>query len=100
MTDENRETRLSRAFVTLADTLTSDYDLVELLQTLVDTCTELLDTSAGGLLLADQQGRLQLLASTSEDADLVELLRFRVKSTRNDAAGQRRRFRPPLPRAA
>ena len=71
-----REGRLGRAFVSLADTLTSDYDLVELLQMLVDTCTELLDTTAGGLLLADPQGQLQLLASTSEDADLVELVQI------------------------
>ncbi len=72
----DREERLGRAFVTLADTLTSDYDLVELLQLLVETCTELLDTTAGGLLLADQQGNLQLLASTSEDADLVEVVQI------------------------
>lgn len=73
---EDREGRLGRAFVALADTLTSDYDLVELLQLLVDTCTDLLDTAGGGLLLADAQGRLQLVASTSEQADLVELVQI------------------------
>ena len=76
VSNEGREARLSRAFVALADTLTSDYDLVELLQMLIDTCTQVLNTTAGGLLLADQQGRLQLLASTSEDADLVELVQI------------------------
>ena len=72
MTAMSREARLNRAFVALADTLTSEFDLVELLQTLVDTCTDVLGVTAGGLLLADRAGQLQLLVSSSEDAGLVE----------------------------
>ena len=54
MVVQTREGRLASTFVTLADTLVADYDVVELLQTLVDACSELLDASAAGILLADE----------------------------------------------
>lgn len=71
---ETRERRLTAAFVTLADTLVVDYDVAELLQTLVDTCADLLDASAAGLLLADGDGTLAVIASTTEDGELVNLM--------------------------
>ena len=76
MTEQSREARLNAAFVALADTLTEDYDVVDLMHTLVQECTEILDAQAGGLMLADAEGELQLLASTSESADLVEVLQL------------------------
>ena len=76
MTDESREYALAKAFVSLADTLVADYDVVDLLQNLVDTSVNLLDSAAGGLLLADDLGVLTLVASTSEQTDLVELLQL------------------------
>lgn len=71
--DLSREARLNRTFVLLADSLTSDFDLVEVLQILVDACADLLDATAAGLMLADRSGRLQLMVSTSEAADVVEV---------------------------
>lgn len=71
-----REYELARAFVTLADTLVADYDVVDLLQNLVDTSVALLNSDAGGLLLADEYGALTLVASTSEETNLVELLQI------------------------
>jgi GAF domain-containing protein len=71
---ETRERRLTAAFVTLADTLVVGYDVAELLQTLVNTCADLLDASAAGLLLADGDGSLAVVASTTEDGDLVNLM--------------------------
>jgi GAF domain-containing protein len=71
-----RESRINAAFVAVADTLTSDFDVIELLNTLVVECTEILNVDAGGLMLADGSGRLQLMASTSEDADLVETMQL------------------------
>jgi len=71
-----REYELARAFVTLADTLVADYDVVDLLQNLVDTSVNLLDSTAGGLLLGDEFGVLTLVASTSEETSLVELLQI------------------------
>jgi len=76
MSEESREARLTAAFVTLADTLTTEYDVVDLLDLLVRECTEILDVEAGGLMLADSEGNLQLVASTSEQAELVEVMQL------------------------
>ena len=71
-----REQRINAAFVTLADTLIADYDVIDMLHTLVDVCRSLLDVDAGGLLLADENAELQLVASTSEQVGLVEILQL------------------------
>lgn len=76
MTTETRETKLSTAFVKLADTLVTDFDVVDLLHWLIEECTDILDTQAGGLMLVDAAGALQLVASTSEEAELVEVLQL------------------------
>jgi GAF domain-containing protein len=76
MSTVTRETRLNAAFVKLADTLIDDYDIVDLLHTLVEECTSIFDIQAGGLMLADSDGQLQLVASTSERADLVEIMQL------------------------
>ena len=67
---------MTAAFVTLADTLVAGYDVVDLLQTLVDTCADLLDASAAGLMLADPAGELAVVASTSEKSRLVETMQL------------------------
>ena len=74
MVEQTREEKLSRAFVTLADTLVADFDLVDLLQTLVDTCVDVLDATAAGLLLRTPSGALRVVVSTTEDAEFVELV--------------------------
>ena len=76
MTEPSREAKLSRAFVALADTLVADFDLIDLLQTLVDTCTDVLDTDAAGLLLKTDSGGLRVVVSTTEDAEFVELVQL------------------------
>jgi GAF domain-containing protein len=76
MSTIRREARLNAAFVKLADTLIDDYDVVDLLHTLVEECTAIFDVQAGGLMLADKDGQLQLVASTSEKADLVEIMQL------------------------
>jgi GAF domain-containing protein len=68
--------RLLETFVTLADTLIDDYDVVDLLQFLVDTCRDVLDTTAAGILLADARGDLEVVASTSEASRLVEMMQL------------------------
>jgi hypothetical protein len=68
-----REALLSRTFVTMADTLVGDFDLVDFLATLTERCVELFDAQAAGLMLADARGELQLMASSSERMRLLEL---------------------------
>ena len=80
MTELSREERLLQTFSILADTLVDDYDAVDLLQTLVDTCKELLDTAAAGILLANGDGDLELVASTSESSRLVEMMQLSAEA--------------------
>lgn len=76
MGELTREARLNSAFVRLADTLVEDYDVIDLLHTLMEECIGIMDTQAGGLLLADRTGILELVASTSESADIVEVMQL------------------------
>ena len=74
MAAESREGRLVTTFVTLADTIVASYDVVELLQKLVEACADILDASEAGILLAEPDGELSVVASTSERGSLVEML--------------------------
>jgi GAF domain-containing protein len=76
MSELSREQRLNSAFVAVADTLVDDYDIIDLLHTLVETCAGVLDVDAVGIMLADGDDRLQLLASTSEETDFVEIMQL------------------------
>jgi GAF domain-containing protein len=76
MDGTSREARISAAFVSVADTLTTEYDMVDLLHTLVSECAGILGMEAGGLMLVDGNGDLQLMTSTSEAADLVEVMQL------------------------
>ena len=80
MTDASRERRVSAAFVALTDTLVSDFDIVDLMHTLISSCIDLLDTDAGALLIADSDGDLQLMASSSEDVDQIEVVQLGAES--------------------
>lgn len=71
---EGREEWLARTFIELADTLVADFDVIELMSTLVDRCCELLEPSEVGLALADTQGQLRVLASSTERMRVLELI--------------------------
>ncbi|PZS38240.1 MAG: transcriptional regulator [Pseudonocardiales bacterium] len=71
-----REQLLSRAFVGLADTLVDDYDIIDLLDRLVCYSVELLAAEAIGIMLVDSRRNLQVVASSHEDADVMELMQL------------------------
>jgi transcriptional regulator with GAF, ATPase, and Fis domain len=54
--------------------MVDDLDVVEFLHRLVLRCVELLDCAEVGLLLADPSGSLQVMASSSERSDALEVL--------------------------
>lgn len=69
----SREQLLASTFVSLADTLVADFDVIDFLHTLVTRSVELLDADAAGIMLADQRGGLRVMASSAEEAHLLEL---------------------------
>ena len=74
MTTRSREDRLVETFVNIADSLVVDYDIVDLLQTLVDDCIDLFDASAAGILLVAPDGELEVVVSTDESSDFVSMV--------------------------
>jgi len=73
-----RERQLVETFVTLTDTLVAEYDVVDLLQSLVDNAAEMFDASAAGIMLADRQHHLEVIASTSERSNFLGLMQLEV----------------------
>ncbi|MGI8876717.1 MAG: ANTAR domain-containing protein [Egibacteraceae bacterium] len=68
-----RETSLSATLIELADTLVSDYDLLDFLDLLLERSTGVVAASAGGVMLTNGKAELQVLASTDERMRLMEL---------------------------
>src|SRR5680860_451079 len=77
MVTQTREGQLVETFVTLADTLVVGYDIVDLLQTLVEKCVPLFEASAAGILLSAGDDALEVVASTNERSRLLEILQLR-----------------------
>jgi hypothetical protein len=71
-----REQELSRTFAMLAGCLVEDYDIVDLLERLAEDCVRLFGVRAAGLMLSDQQGRLAVVASSSEETRLLEIFQL------------------------
>ena len=72
-----REERIVETFVELADTMVDNFDVIEFLHRLVERSMELLDCAEVGLLLANAAGSLQVMASSSERSEALELLQSR-----------------------
>jgi transcriptional regulator with GAF, ATPase, and Fis domain len=68
------ERQLAEAFVALADTLVDDFDVVDFLHELTVRCAQVLGVSAAGVLLTDQRGALRVVAASTEQTRLLELL--------------------------
>ena len=61
----------------LADTMVDHFDVIEFLHRLVERSLELMDCAEVGLLLANAAGNLQVMASSSERSEALELLQSR-----------------------
>ncbi|MFJ5613061.1 GAF and ANTAR domain-containing protein [Streptomyces sp. NPDC093221] len=68
-----REQQVTEVFVEVADFLIDDFDVIDFLQKLSVRCMELLDVAAVGVLLADENGVLHVLAASDEHTRLLEL---------------------------
>jgi GAF domain-containing protein len=68
--------RLADVFVDVADTLVTDFDLIDFLHTVARHAAEITGTAAVGLMLADANGQLHYMAASSESARLLELLQL------------------------
>jgi GAF domain-containing protein len=71
-----REELISRAFVTLADTLVDEYDIIDLLDRLVGFCVQLLPADAAGIVLGDARQELRAVAASDDAAHVMELLQL------------------------
>jgi hypothetical protein len=69
----SREQLLASTFVDLADTLVADFDVIDFLHTLAIRSVQLLDVDAAGIMLGDPHGGLHVMASSTEEARLLEL---------------------------
>jgi ANTAR domain-containing protein/GAF domain-containing protein len=63
-------------FVDLADTMISDFDVIDFLHLLTDRSVALLAASAAGVVLADPRGELRVAAASSEAAEVMELFQI------------------------
>jgi len=75
---QSREQLLVKTFVTLADSLVAGYDIIDLLQTLVDRAIDLFDAAAAGIILGHDAEHLEVIVSTSENSRLVGLMQLRA----------------------
>jgi GAF domain-containing protein len=69
----DRESPVTDAFVSIANSLVDGFDVVELLSGLTTDCARLLDIASAGLLLADGHGALHVMAASSEATRNLEL---------------------------
>lgn len=70
----NRERLLSETFVELADTLVTDFDVLDLVHVLATRCVDLTDVDEAGIMLSDGDGMLHVIGSSSERMRNLELL--------------------------
>jgi transcriptional regulator with GAF, ATPase, and Fis domain len=70
--------QLAEVFVELADTLVDDFDVVDFLHQVTVRCAEVLGVSAAGVLLSDQRGALRVVAASTEQTRVLELLQLQT----------------------
>ncbi|WP_217242945.1 hypothetical protein [Streptomyces sp. AC555_RSS877] len=73
----NREMRLIRAFVDLADTLGAHFDPLDLFARLTEHCTGLPAVDAVGVVMADARGSLRAMTASDDDLGRLDALQVR-----------------------
>jgi transcriptional regulator with GAF, ATPase, and Fis domain len=73
---ESREARVADAFVQLVDSIVDRFDVIDLLTMLTHRSIELLGAAEAGILLADGDGHLRVMAASSEQVELLELFQL------------------------
>lgn len=74
-----REGSVTAAFVSIADSLVDDYDVVDMLEQLTGDCARLIAVESVGMLLADAEGVLQVAAASSKRMRLMELYQVQCR---------------------
>lgn len=68
-----RQDLLNSTFMELADTLVRDFDVIDLLTMLSESCVKILDVSAAGVMLGAADGHLRCVASSSDRMRILEI---------------------------
>src|SRR3954470_327837 len=76
----DRQQRVERMFVLLADTLAEDFDINDVLDQLAHACVELVGATAAGILLADPGATLRVVAASDESSRLLEVFQLQGQS--------------------
>lgn len=71
-----RDALLARTFLEITERLVGDFDVIEVLTMLMDRSVELFDVTAAGVLLAQDERSLRVVAASSEEVRLLELLQL------------------------
>ncbi len=74
--NHNRSALTADTFVEIVDTLVDDFDVIDVLTVLTSRSVELLDAAAAGILLADTEGHLRVMAASTEQIELLELFQI------------------------
>jgi hypothetical protein len=68
-----RELLLSQTFVQLVDTLTEEFDMIELLTVLGEGCVDIFAGAESSIVLSDSDGELHLMAASSDRVRALDL---------------------------
>lgn len=74
-----REARLARTFVDVADTLVADFDVVDLHTLVAERCVEIFDVDAAGLMVANANGDLRVMAASDDGTKALELFELQAR---------------------